>query len=203
MSPGVVNLLHFIHISEEHLSAAVFLDHPVEGFLAVAFQAEPVVQLGQSVMDRQVVQHLVEAAEQFLLPDVFNGNFQEVENTLMQVHLCRFAQAVHGDVADGIGVVVQGIEDKEPLPGQIGFRQKLPGGETDIAAAGQNHFRTVGFGILGPFGFFIIIEVVIIDAQENIMAAENGPVAEHCGGQVLQVVGFKQFFRQLPLQQIE
>ena len=103
----------------------------------------------------------------------------------MEVHLGGFGEAVHGDIADGIGIIMQGIEDEEPLAGEIGLGQELAGRETDIALAGQNHFRAVGLGIMGPFGFFIVIEIIIVDAEENIMAAEDGPVAEDGGGEIL------------------
>ena len=34
----------------------------------------------------------------------------------------------------------------------------------------------------------------IVEAEEDVVAAEDGPVAEHCGGQVLQAVRFEKFF---------
>ena len=57
-------------------------------------------------------------------------------------------------------------------PGKIGLRQQLAGGETEVVAAGQDHFRTVILRVLGPLGLLIIVEVIIVEAEEYVMAAE-------------------------------
>ena len=56
---------------------------------------------------------------------------------------------------------------------------------------------------MGPFGLFVVIKIIIVDTEENIVAAEDGPVAEDGGREILEVIGLEKFFRQLALQQIE
>ena len=81
----------------------------------------------------EFVQGVVEVMQQALFADVFDGDFQEVEDAFVQVQLGGGRDAVQGQVTDGLGLVMQRIEDQEAfLFHQVGG-QEPGGGEADHA----------------------------------------------------------------------
>ena len=125
VSVFVVDGLHIVQVDKEDLHGPFGCQEVIIVLLAKAGKPETIVQAGQRVVNIKVVQRVIQGLEQALFADVFKSGLQEVEDALVQVQLCGGADAVQRDVADGIGAVMQRIEDQEMLPLHDALRQQV------------------------------------------------------------------------------